>query len=256
MKSTQATFQIVVTLIASLLMSANALAGNVHTVKGECQAIYESEVCTWAKMTGDELLKFGASVPLAFAENAPLDEEMVFPPLTLARIPVPEEVTERTGVDHLGINWEVHGHPPGPFLTPHFDFHFYTSSGAEIEAIDCSDLRKPDSVPTAYVLPDIAIPDMGTLIGLCVPHMGMHAITEGEMNATELFGASMVVGYYAREIIFFEPMIARNKLLERAGFSIEMPTLPDRGGDLSWPVSFKAVYDKEADAYQFIFTMD
>ncbi len=68
----------------------------------------------------------GATVPLASIEGAPADADMVFPPVLVAVVRLPEEVREVTGFDHLGINWEAHGHPPALFMAPQFDFHFYT----------------------------------------------------------------------------------------------------------------------------------
>ena len=228
----------------------------VEKIDGECGTVYEAEICTWAKTKDGELLAFGATIPLTLAENAPLDEEMIFPPITLARIPVPAVVSEQTGVDHLGINWEVGGHPPTTFFTPHFDFHFYTQSPEAIEAIDCSDLSKPEEPPEGYILPDITIPNMGTLIGLCVPHMGMHGVRQVEFEATELFSASMIIGYYANEIIFIEPMVAHATLTAREDFSLDMVALPSLGEGMSFPASFKASYDQEADAYHFVYKMD
>ncbi len=224
-------------------------------MQGDCGTVFGGEICTWAKMQGDELIKFGASIPLAVAENAELEGEFVFPPVFFARISLPNEVKEKTGIDHLGVNWEVHGHPPGPFLTPHFDFHFYTPSRADVDAIDCSDITKPDIVPAGYSLPDMDIPELGLLVGLCVPQMGMHALADEEMNATDLFGGSMVIGYYARETIFIEPMIARDKLLARESFPLEIPGLTPLGEGLSWPAGFEAVYDDQADSYQFVYSM-
>jgi len=148
------------------------------------------------------------------------------------------------------------GHPPGTFMTPHFDFHLYTLSGEGIEAIDCSDLSKPEQAPDGYTLPDITIPDMGTLVGLCVPEMGMHALDEKEMTASEMFGAAMIVGFYAKETIFIEPMIARKTLLDREDFSLAIPGgLADLGNGTAWPSSFKAVYDEESSVWHLVFSM-
>jgi hypothetical protein len=225
-------------------------------IDGECGTVHGGDICTWAKTTDGNLAAFGATVPLGLVENAPLDEEMIFPPTTLARIPVPAVVTEQTGVDHLGINWEVAGHPPPTFFTPHYDFHFYTQSGDDIEAIDCSDLSKPEVPPEGYILPDIEIPNMGELIGLCVPHMGMHAVAEDDYNAEGLFSATMITGYYQKKTIFTEPMIARDYLLARESFSLDLPALPDPDEFPSWPVAFKAIYDADADAFHLTYFMD
>jgi len=88
-----------------------------------------------------------------------------------------------------------------------------------------------------------------------VPDMGMHALVEEEMNSTELFGASMVVGYYAQDIIFIEPMIARDKLLKRESFTMEVPAMEALGEGLNWPDGFEAIYDDAAQSYQFTFSM-
>jgi hypothetical protein len=206
-------------------------------------------------MIGDEVTEFGATIPLSTVENAPLEGEMEFPPVSLARIPVPSDVARATGINHLGVNWETHGHPPGPFLTPHFDFHFYTVSGEEVEAMDCADLSKPEAVPAAYVLPDLEIHGMGTLVGLCVPQMGMHAVPAADMEAEGLFSATMIVGYYGGDVIFVEPMVARDLLLSRENFDLEVPVVADAGPSVTWPAAFSAVYDEAAQAYQFTFSL-
>lgn len=228
----------------------------VTRAQGECKAVFDGEVCTWSESRGDELLAFGATVPMSTVESAPAEGELVMPPVTLARVALPQQVKDATGVDHLGINWEVYGHPPTTFMTPHFDFHFYTWSGAEIEAIDCADLSKPDMLPAGYVLPDIGIPEMNmTLVGLCVPEMGMHSVRESELNNTEFFEGSMIIGFYRREVIFIEPMLAKDLLMKRQGFDLAMPRLADRGEGVATPAAFEAAYDGEQDAYHLVFTM-
>ena len=219
-----------------------------QTIKGDCKPVFGSDVCTWAETVGDRVTEVGITVPLTSIENAPAEAEMVWPPQAVARVAFPAEVKDQTGIDHLGVNWEAHGHPPGPYLTPHFDFHFNMETPSQIEAIDCSDLSEPATLPAGYELPDVEIPDMGTLVGLCVPEMGMHAAMASELAATNLFGASMIVGYYARKVIFAEPMIARKKLLERKNFSLDVPAVGS-----SWPSGFDARYDAGSDSYQFVF---
>lgn len=250
---------VIVTLAISGLLAVSSAMGAglqfVQQIKGACQSVFEGEVCTWAEVEGDQLLAFGATVPDSTINNAPLDAEMVMPPITYARIKMPSIVKKATGIDNLGINWEAQGHPPATFLTPHFDFHFYTIGGDEVMAIDCSDTRKPDELPAGYVLPDMETPDGGTMVGVCVPQMGMHALVEEEMNAPGVFEATMVVGYYSQDLIFLEPMIARDKLLSHENFSIAVPPVSGRAEGLTWPAGFTARYDQKAGAYQFNFSM-
>jgi len=239
-------------IAGTLSIGLSACSPGEQIVQGDCQTVFGGDMCTWAKMAGDRVVEVGATIPVSSIENAPAEQEMVWPPQSEARIPFPAEVTAKTGVTHLGVNWEAHGHPPGPYLTPHFDFHFNIESEAQIKSIDCSDISEPAVLPAGYELPDVDIPGMGTLIGLCVPEMGMHAARTDELNATGLFGATMIVGYYAGNAIFFEPMIARDKLLDKASFSLDVPSVQ---GPAYWPSAFNATYDAATDSYQFVFKM-
>jgi hypothetical protein len=233
-----------------------AAAPAVTLTTGECKPVFEGEICTWSKSRGDELLAFGATVPMSTVESAPPEGELVMPPVTHARIALPPAVRETAGIDHLGINWEVYGHPPHTFMTPHFDFHFYTWSGAEIEAIDCSNLNKPDQLPEGYILPDIGIPEMNmTLVGLCVPEMGMHGVRESEYDDTEFFDGTMIIGYYEQEVIFIEPMVAKDHLMKRQDFGLAMPQLAHLREGVASPATFEAEYDAEQDAYHLVFSM-
>lgn len=245
---------LVLSIAGPVIASESSMTWERHT-QGDCQEVFGGEVCTWSRERGTDLIEFGATIPMTTVENAPLEEEMVFPPVTLARVLLPEAVREATGVDHLGVNWEVHGHPPATFMTPHFDFHFYTIGGDEVEAIDCSDTRKPDLLPESYVLPDEVLPNGMTLVGICVPAMGMHALVEAEMAATTLFEASMVVGYYSQNLIFVEPMIARDTLLRRESFDIAVPAADSLNHGKLWPQSFRARFDDVAGAWHLVFTL-
>ena len=122
---------------------------------------------------------------------------------------LPESAQRQSGLTHFTMFWEAHGHPPTPYLTPHFDFHFYTIPTGERAAIDCADTTKPAAFPAGYGMADVEIPGIGTLIGLCVPAMGMHALLESEMNGQDLFTGTMVIGYDRGTPLFFEPMLTR-----------------------------------------------
>jgi hypothetical protein len=241
-------------LTIGLVAAGLAACSGEQVVQGECQDMFGGDLCTWGTVAGEEVIEFGATVPLASVENAPAEGEMVFPPPFVAVVALPDEVANATGFNHLGVNWEPHGHPPALFLTPHFDFHFYTIDPERVQAIDCADSSKPAQIPAQYALPDMDIPGIGELKGLCVPTMGMHAMLEHELEETDLFGASMIVGYYQKNLIFLEPMIAKAKLLEAKSFPMDIPAAPDAGANVRWPTRFEAVYDTESRAYRFVFS--
>lgn len=223
-----------------------------HTVTGACDEAFGGEICSWGTTVGETVTEFGITVPMTSIDGAPADAPMAFPPEYEAIVPLPAAVTSATGFSHLGLNWEPHGHPPALFLAPHFDFHFYTIAQEAVDAIDCTDLSKPAALPAGYTLPDLEIPGMGTLVGICVPKMGMHAMLEEELNDTEPFDAAMIVGYYGQELIFVEPMIAKATLEQARSFSLAMPLLED--AQVAMPAKFEAVYDSTASAYRFVFS--
>jgi hypothetical protein len=175
-----------------------------------------------------------------------------------AVLAVPAAAQQQTGLTHLTMYWEAMGHPPGPYLTPHFDFHFYTASPAERLAMDCTDVSKPATLPEGYALPDQDLPpDMakmigvGTLIGICVPQMGMHSLPAAEFESTGLFRGTMVIGYYSGKAIFVEPMITKAMLMEKAAFDLPIPSIPGMSGN--YPHAFRADYDAEKQVYRFVF---
>ena len=237
-----------------LLVAGTAACTRERVVQGECRPVNGADVCTWGRLVGDSVVAFGATVPMRAVENAPAEMPMVWPPKADATITLPEVVSSATGMQNLTVYWEAHGHPPGPYLVPHFDFHFNNISAADIAKIDCADSTKPAAAPAAYELPDVPIPQLGTLIGLCVPGMGMHALLGAELHSTALFQKTMIVGYYHKQSIFVEPMITRATLLERHSFSIPIPDVPGRPASARYPSQFRADYDSTAQAYKFVFS--
>jgi hypothetical protein len=243
---------------ALLVLAVGACTGGEKRVevKGGCADVFGAQVCTWARTQGKELVEAGALVPLASIENAPADQPMVWPPAAAAEIDMPEPVPQRGGLTQLSMYWEPGGHPPGAFMTPHFDFHFYTVPASERAAMDCKDLTKPATLPAAYGLPDIPLPPemaqmMGVpaLVGLCVPQMGMHALLQSEIDRPDAFSASMVIGYYKGEPIFIEPMITKAMLLQKQSFDLTIPEVPGLVG--AHPTRFRGEYDATQQAYRF-----
>lgn len=197
------------------------------------------------------MLAFGATVPDKVADSAPADMPMVWPPKADATIPLGDMVKSATGFDNITIFWEPHGHPPGPYLTPHFDFHF---NSEDVSTIDCADSTKPAQAPAGYELPDVAIPQVGTLIGLCVPGMGMHSLLASELHSAALFEKTMLVGYCHQRPIFLEPMITRAALMGRKTFSLDIPAVSGVPAATHYPTKFTAVYDSAAQSYKFTFS--
>jgi hypothetical protein len=135
----------------------------------------------------------------------------------------PEEVKGNADIPFqwFGLNWNPLGHIPMIWMVPHFDFHFYTVSQAEVQAIrpgpcgsliNCDDFARatkpipPQYLPANYVSVDDAVAAMGDhLIDTAAPEMSD--------PPKEAFTGSFNYGAYDGHIIFYEPMIALDFLL-------------------------------------------
>jgi hypothetical protein len=246
-------------LLLALAAGACSARDALVDVQGPCADAFNAPVCTWARMNGATLVEAGAVVPLASLENAPAEVPMAWPPVAVVSLDMPDAVRQQGGLTELTMFWEAGGHPPGAFMTPHFDFHFYTVAASERMAIDCSDESKPAALPAAYGLPDIPLPPemahmMGvpTLVGLCVPQMGMHALLATEIERTDAFSGTMVIGYYKGEPIFIEPMVAKDMLMRKASFDLPIPDVPGLAGP--HPTRFHAEFDPAQQVYRLTFS--
>jgi hypothetical protein len=246
---------------AMLVVALSGCAKEVPIVEvsGDCADVNGGQVCTMARTRGDSVIDVGAVVPLTSIANAPVDAEMAWPPMSAAILSLPAAVQQQSGLQEFTMYWEAHGHPPAPYMTPHFDFHFYTVSDAERMAIDCTDTAKPSELAAGYSLPDQDLPPemaqmigVSTLVGICVPQMGMHSLLTSELESTTPFRGSMVLGYYATRPIFIEPMITQAMLMEEKSFTLPIPSIPGATGN--YPRSFRADYDSTAKAYHLVFS--
>ena len=130
-----------------------------------------------------------------------------------------------TPFEFVELDWNPGGHePPGVYDTPHFDFHFYTITKAERDAIDPSDPQyaaKANRLPAADLIPQfygLPLPPGTPPVAAAVPRMGVHML---DMRSPEIqgllgnpqgyrpFTTTFIHGAWDGEVTFFEPMITR-----------------------------------------------
>lgn len=127
-----------------------------------------------------------------------------------------------TPFNHLGLGWNPSGHEPEVIYgEPHFDFHFYMMTPAEVAAIPPYEVDSlkfknwpaPDYFPASYFNP-----------GGGVPQMGAHWVdlTSGEFNG-QLFTQTFIYGSYDGKVNFYEPMITLEFLKNNANFERTIP---------------------------------
>ncbi|SDC19034.1 DUF5602 domain-containing protein [Niabella drilacis] len=124
--------------------------------------------------------------------------------------------------NHAEVDWNPHGHEPEQIYgLPHFDFHFYNMSVADVEAIPPFDVdpSKFLNVPAPAYLPLFYFNPGGG-----VPQMGCHWLdgTSPELNGG-IFGQTFIYGTYNGRVTFLEPMITRAFLEANPAFTRPIP---------------------------------
>jgi hypothetical protein len=148
------------------------------------------------------------------------------------------------------VDWNPAGHPPGPYLVPHFDFHFYMQDMNSVMMIHDT---VPDmtSFDTAKYLPAHYMSDHSV-----VPAMGVHwvDVTSPELNGSA-FTKTFIYGTYHGNVSFMEPMITKAYLQSKpvaATTAIPQPAAWQQTG--SYPTNYVVNYDAATNSYKIAFT--
>jgi hypothetical protein len=133
-------------------------------------------------------------------------------------VPLHKKAIESTPFKTIMVNWNQNGHEPaGVYTLPHFDFHFYNTTEAEV--MNYTDTVKMNqNVPAADYIPANHISGPG------VPMMGKHYI---DVNSPELHGQTFtqtfLYGSYDSKVVFMEPMITLEFLKNTNSFERTIP---------------------------------
>jgi hypothetical protein len=134
------------------------------------------------------------------------------------------EMPARHGTPYqfVELDWNPNGHG-GPYVAPHFDFHFYRTSVAERDAIDLADpayaeraARMPaaDEMPAGYASSHVLM--KLSPAEAAVPKMGLHWVDLASKELpprNEPFTATFIIGSWDGRVIFDEPMVSRDFIL-------------------------------------------
>jgi hypothetical protein len=240
-------FVVWIVMVLALASSASA------QTEGPCGSVFGVRVCTAYRTRSGKVTEFSLRVPVAAIKQAPTNVPMVWPPKAELNVRFAPVVEEQTGFTFANIYWEAGGHPPAAYMVPHFDLHFYFVPEEKVQEIDCKDRTKPRTLPAGYALPDVNVPQVGELVGVCVPAMGMHAIPAADLNLKTPWQASLLIGYYGGKPMFIEPMITRALLFRKHSFSLSVPEM-ERTTSVRYPRRFRAVYIPKSETYDFTFS--
>ena len=147
---------------------------------------------------------------------------------------------------HVYLNWNPDGHPPipGPYLVPHFDFHFYMISSEERMLISPAS-PKMNATPLPSLWPTNYVPTPGG-----EPQMGKHWINplgSPEICCRQPFKYTLIHGSYDSKFIFIEPMITRAFLLGSENISKPFSPLKQFVVPGTWYPSTYKIRKEEGD---------
>lgn len=187
--------------------------------------------------------------------GAPQEIGLIFPEAALDNLPhmmanltieLPQQV-ERTPFDHIGFDWNPHGHEPeGIYDSPHFDMHFYMITPAERMQIGLNDPLS-EKLPEEKYMPSNYVPLPGS-----VPQMGKHWAdpTSPELTGEGDFTQVMLFGSYNEEVTFYEPMITVEYLKEEKSEIIDL-SLPEdyQQEGKYYPTKYKISFNQNKKEY-------
>lgn len=167
-----------------------------------------------------------------------------------------------TPYQFVTLDWNASGHePPGIYDLPHFDFHFYTITKAERDAIDPADAnfaQKAASFPADAYVPAgyMVLPPPPAPVN-AVPRMGVHwlDIASPELRAPtspnhRAFTYTFIHGSWNGKFIFDEPMITRAFLLTQPDLTLPLSQPAQFAKPGYYPTNYRIKYDADAQEYR------
>jgi hypothetical protein len=191
-------------------------------------------------------------------------------------LPLPEQ--NPTAYKLVELNWNPMGHEPATvYDQPHFDFHFYTVTAADRNAIDPETLgaayqNKANNLPApdqryAFYVP--VSPPEGPIAS--VPKMGVHWADLrapelqgmfGHPENAKLFTTTFLHGTWDGRFIFDEPMVTRAFIMGRKAATspasrdsvMALSTAPKYPTAAYRPDAYRVTYDAQAKEYHIALT--
>jgi hypothetical protein len=248
-------------LVASLFITgcgSDVTSPKDGIINGGYGTIGESQIQTWAELDdAGAVIRVGLTAGATGLVNLTGEDNLV--------LAFPDAVQSQTFFNHIGFDFQDHGHGPPPYLLAHFDFHFYGVPVASLLEVDCVDEPLPEgleafvpamgleTVPDWYMIPGTALEPEGS----CVPAMGVHSLDVRSpelQEEPEVFTRTLILGYHNAEITFIEPMVTQAHLAERSEWTWNVPRPMVLGRSVLWPATFEVSFDAAVDTYTMEFS--
>jgi len=232
---------------ASMGAAPPASADEGQVRKGPALALGSGTAHAWVAMGRDGKAEM---VGVSVSEAAMRDVGSLHD--TALVLSLPAEAAD-TGIDHVLLNWNPHGHPPAEIYgSPHFDIHFYMVPSHEREAVSAADPEfraKAARHPPAGFMPENYIPPEPDP----VPGMGLHWV---DANTPELHGSpfthTLIYGSWDGKVTFVEPMVAKPIFDRRETVvaPVKQPALVAASG--RYPTRYRIDFDPNAGEHRIV----
>ena len=226
---------------------------------GAPQKLGSGSARTYVEVRGGEPVEIGVALGEGALENLPAPHAGYagadpHANMTALLLQLPVQAA-RTPFRFVELDWNPAGHePPGIYDQPHFDFHFYTISQAERDAIDPADplfQKKTENLPAqGFMASNYVAPMMSA-----VPKMGLHWIdpTSPELNGQK-FTRTFIYGSWDGKTTFWEPMITREFIMSRPDFQMDVMQ-PEKVATAGYyPKGYAVRWDAERKEYRIALT--
>ena len=235
--------------LAALLALAGCSGGGdggkfVDVVDGASQTVNGSTLRTYAVVDDGTVLQAGMVVPFALIQTPPPPGTG---PLGSYSLAYPAVVQQTTFLNHIEFAYLPMGHDPeGLYNVEHYDIHGYSMTEEQVRAIAPGpdpQAPAPNRIPAGYVYPGQ---------DASVPQMGVHAFNP--QDAAPPFVTDLLLGFYNGSMNFIEPMVIRQRFLNKESFTLDIAVPQVLGRATRYPTKFNAEYDQSANVYRFVYT--
>lgn len=237
-----------------------------RTSYGVSQALGNGTARTYVTLdAAGKPTSMGVALSEAALTNLPMTPNAPSPSAVMLQLALPVDAPV-TGYNHVMVDWNPAGHEPNMVYTlPHFDFHFYSVTPAQVMAIMPTDAQyatKAANFPTASFVPTNyqAASTLGgqTPAAASVPMMGLHwlDVTSPELQpppAGKTFTETFIYGSWDGKFIFLEPMITKaylESLKNTTGMSRAIGTATSVATAGYYPTTYSIRFDATAKEYR------
>lgn len=206
---------------ATFLVSCQKNEDKEQTFKGATVQLHDGKAWSSVKLDRDgKPLQLAVTLTDAALNSLPTEGSEGHDHNNNLVVPLHPKAVTGTPFKFVGLDWNPAGHPPDNVYTlPHFDFHFYMVTPAEVEAtVDFAKMNvqpPADYVPQNYMAVDP------------VPKMGLHWIdvTSPELDPVNpaTFTQTFIFGSNDGKVTFYEPMITLDFLKNSSNYQRNIP---------------------------------